>query len=168
MGLLKMDFLGLRNLNVLEQICRSVQYTHDTAINLNRIQMNDEKTFQLLAQGDTSGIFQLESEGMRSALREIRPTHFLDIVAVNALYRPGPMEFISVYARRKHGMEPVEMPHPVLEPILQETYGIIVYQEQIMRIANVFAGFTIGEADLLRRAVSKKNRDILKRNEHTL
>ena len=162
-GLLKMDFLGLRNLNVLEQICRSVQYTHDTIINLNRIPMNDAKTFQLLAQGDTSGIFQLESEGMRSALREIRPTHFLDIVAVNALYRPGPMEFISVYARRKHGMEPVEMPHPVLEPILQETYGIIVYQEQIMRIANVFAGFTIGEADLLRRAVSKKNRDILEK-----
>ena len=162
-GLLKMDFLGLRNLNVLEQICRSIQYTHGTVINLNRIPLNDAKTFQLLAQGDTSGIFQLESEGMRSALREIRPTHFLDIVAVNALYRPGPMEFIPVYARRKHGMEPVEMQHPVLEPILQETYGIIVYQEQIMRIANVFAGFTIGEADLLRRAVSKKNRDILEK-----
>ena len=160
-GLLKMDFLGLRNLNILEQICRSIQYTHDTVIDLQRIPMNDSKTFQLLAQGDTSGIFQLESEGMRNALREICPTHFLDIVAVNALYRPGPMEFISVYARRKHGMEPVEMPHPVLEPILRETYGVIVYQEQIMRIANIFAGFTIGEADLLRRAVSKKNRDIL-------
>ena len=108
-----------------------------------------------------SGIFQLESDGMRQALRDIRPTHFLDIVAVNALFRPGPMEFIAVYARRKHGQEPVIMPHPALEQILRETYGVIVYQEQIMRIANVMAGFTIGEADLLRRAVSKKKREVL-------
>ena len=160
-GLLKMDFLGLRNLTILEQICRSIHYTHGIAIDLKRIPMEDEKTFRLLAAGDTSGIFQLESEGMRGALREIRPTHFLDIVAVNALYRPGPMDFIPVYARRKHGVEPVEMPHPILEPILRETYGVIVYQEQIMRIAHLFAGFTIGEADLLRRAVSKKKREVL-------
>ncbi|KGR83238.1 DNA polymerase III subunit alpha [Lysinibacillus odysseyi] len=160
-GLLKMDFLGLRNLTILEQICRSISYTHNMAIDLNRLPMDDEKTFRLLAVGDTSGIFQLESEGMRGALREIKPTHFLDIVAVNALYRPGPMDFIPVYARRKHGIEQVKMPHPVLEPILSETYGVIVYQEQIMRIAHLFAGFTIGEADLLRRAVSKKNREIL-------
>ncbi|WP_431027512.1 DNA polymerase III subunit alpha [Lysinibacillus sp. LZ02] len=162
-GLLKMDFLGLRNLTILEQICRSIQFTHQITLDLNRLPMNDAKTFQLLATGDTAGIFQLESEGMRNALREIQPTHFLDIVAVNALYRPGPMEFISVYARRKHRMERVEMPHPVLEPILRETYGVIVYQEQIMRIANMFAGFTIGEADLLRRAVSKKNREVLEK-----
>ncbi len=160
-GLLKMDFLGLRNLTILEQICRSIHYTHGIAIDLKRIPMEDEKTFRLLAAGDTSGIFQLESEGMRGALREIRPTHFLDIVAVNALYRPGPMDFIPVYARRKHGLEPVEMPHPILESILRETYGVIVYQEQIMRIAHLFAGFTIGEADLLRRAVSKKKREVL-------
>lgn len=160
-GLLKMDFLGLRNLTILEQICRSISYTHGNAIDLNSLPMDDEKTFRLLAAGDTSGIFQLESDGMRRALREIKPTRFLDIVAVNALYRPGPMDFIPVYARRKHGQEPVEMPHPVLEPILRETYGVIVYQEQIMRIAHLFAGFTIGEADLLRRAVSKKNREIL-------
>ncbi|MFF5994327.1 DNA polymerase III subunit alpha [Lysinibacillus sp. KU-BSD001] len=164
-GLLKMDFLGLRNLTILEQIYRSIQFTHQITLDLNRLPMNDAKTFQLLATGDTAGIFQLESEGMRNALREIQPTHFLDIVAVNALYRPGPMEFISVYARRKHGMERVEMPHPVLEPILRETYGVIVYQEQIMRIANVFAGFTIGEADLLRRAVSKKNREVLEKEQ---
>lgn len=164
-GLLKMDFLGLRNLTILEQICRSVQYTHGVAIDLNHIPMEDEKTFRLLAAGDTSGIFQLESEGMRGALREIRPTHFLDIVAVNALYRPGPMDFIPVYARRKHGVESVEVLHPVLEPILRETYGVIVYQEQIMRIAHQFAGFTIGEADLLRRAVSKKNRAILEQQQ---
>lgn len=160
-GLLKMDFLGLRNLTILEQICRSISYTHGVAIDLNHLPMDDEKTFRLLAVGDTSGIFQLESEGMRGALRDIKPTHFLDIVAVNALYRPGPMDFIPVYARRKHGHEPVEMPHPILEPILRETYGVIVYQEQIMRIAHLFAGFTIGEADLLRRAVSKKKREIL-------
>ena len=160
-GLLKMDFLGLRNLTILEQIRRSIQYTHDLHIDFNRIPFQDEATFHLLQNGDTSGIFQLESDGMRQALRDIRPTHFLDIVAVNALYRPGPMEFIAVYARRKHGQEPVIMPHPALEPILRETYGVIVYQEQIMRIANVMAGFTIGEADLLRRAVSKKKREVL-------
>lgn len=129
--------LGLRNLTILEQICRSISYTHGITIDLNRLPMNDEKTFRLLAAGDTSGIFQLESEGMRGALREIKPTHFLDIVAVNALYRPGPMDFIPIYARRKHGLEPVEMPHPILEPILRETYGVIVYQEQIMRIAHL-------------------------------
>lgn len=160
-GLLKMDFLGLRNLTILEQIRRSIQFTHGIELDLLHIPMNDLKTFELLQQGDTAGIFQLESDGMRQALREIYPTHFLDIVAVNALYRPGPMDFIPVYARRKHGQEPIVMPHPVLESILSETYGVIVYQEQIMRIANVFAGFTIGQADVLRRAVSKKKRDLL-------
>lgn len=160
-GLLKMDFLGLRNLTILEQMRRSIQFTHQIDIDFNQIPMHDEKTFSILQEGDTSGIFQLESEGMRQALREIKPTHFLDIVAVNALYRPGPMDFIPIYARRKHGVEQVVMPHPALEPILHETYGVIVYQEQIMRIANVLAGFTIGEADLLRRAVSKKKRDVL-------
>ena len=160
-GLLKMDFLGLRNLTILEQICRSIQYTHGVKMDLQSLPLDDEKTFQLLASGDTAGVFQLESDGMRQALREIHPTQFLDIVAVNALYRPGPMDFIPVYARRKHGKERVDIPHPSLVPILQETYGVIVYQEQIIRIANVFAGFTLGQADILRRAVSKKNRDVL-------
>lgn len=160
-GLLKMDFLGLRNLTILEQIRKSIFYTHHIEINFNQIPLNDEKTFQLLQSGDTTGIFQLESEGMKNALKEIAPTEFLDIVAVNALYRPGPMEYISVYARRKHHLESVLMPHPSLESILKETYGVIVYQEQIMQIAHVMAGFTIGEADLLRRAVSKKKREIL-------
>lgn len=160
-GLLKMDFLGLRNLTILEQIRKSIQYTHQLDIDFKQIPLEDEATFHLLQRGDTAGIFQLESDGMRQALRDIHPTHFLDIVAVNALYRPGPMEFIPMYARRKHGAEGVTYSHPVLEPILRETYGIIIYQEQIMRIANVFAGFTIGQADLLRRAVSKKKRDVL-------
>ena len=160
-GLLKMDFLGLRNLTILEQICRSIYYTHQVKINLQKLPLDDAKTYELLANGNTSGVFQLESEGMRGALREIRPTQFLDIVAVNALYRPGPMDFIPVYARRKRGEEKVVLAHPSLAPILNETYGVIVYQEQIMRIAHTFAGFTIGQADILRRAVSKKKREVL-------
>lgn len=160
-GLLKMDFLGLRNLTILEQIRRSVYYTHGQDIQFENIPLQDMPTFELLQAGDTAGIFQLESEGMRQALREIKPTHFLDIVAVNALYRPGPMDFIATYARRKHGQEQVTSLHPVLEPILRETYGVLIYQEQIMRIAHVMAGFSIGEADILRRAVSKKKREEL-------
>ncbi|QCR33249.1 DNA polymerase III subunit alpha [Lysinibacillus sp. SGAir0095] len=165
-GLLKMDFLGLRNLTILENIRQSIYYTHKKWIDFNQIPFDDEKTFQLLGQGDTTGIFQLESDGMKNALREIAPTEFLDIVAVNALYRPGPMDFIPVYARRKAKREQVLMPHPILEQILQETYGVIVYQEQIMQIAHVFAGFTIGQADLLRRAVSKKKREVLEQQEY--
>lgn len=160
-GLVKMDFLGLRNLTLLEQIRWSIYKANGPWIEFERIPMHDEKTFKLLQEGDTMGIFQLESEGMQKALREIRPTHFLDIVVVNALYRPGPIEFIPVYAKRKYGQEQVVLPHPVLEPILRETFGVIVYQEQIMRIASVMAGFTMGQADLLRRAVSKKKREVL-------
>ncbi|NLY78931.1 MAG: DNA polymerase III subunit alpha [Lysinibacillus sp.] len=161
MGLLKMDFLGLRNLTMIEQIRKTIYYARNKFIDLYEIPLNDEKTFQLLQQGDTAGIFQLESEGMKKALIEIVPTQFSDIVAVNALYRPGPMQFISVYAARKKGLEQVKMPHPDLAPILEETYGIIVYQEQIMQIAHALAGFTLGQADLLRRAVSKKKREVL-------
>ncbi|MFJ7730961.1 DNA polymerase III subunit alpha [Lysinibacillus sp. NPDC097231] len=160
-GLVKMDFLGLRNLTILEQVRWSIYKAGGPWIEFELIPLQDDKTFQLLQAGDTLGIFQLESEGMKQALIDIRPTHFLDIVAVNALYRPGPMEFIPVYARRKAGKEPVAMAHPVLEPILRETFGVIVYQEQIMKIASVMAGFSMGQADLLRRAVSKKNRQIL-------
>lgn len=163
-GLLKMDFLGLRNLTYIEQIIQSIRYTHKIDIDLHQIPLNDKKTFALLQKGDTNGIFQLESEGMKIALREIVPTNFLDIVAVNALHRPGPKEFIPVYARRKKRMEKVVFPHPLLEPILKETFGIIVYQEQIMQIANRIANFSLGEADILRRAVSKKNREILEEN----
>ncbi len=160
-GLVKMDFLGLRNLTILEQIRWSIYKAGGPWIEFERIPMHDEKTFQLLQKGDTLGIFQLESDGMKQALRDIHPTNFLDIVAINALYRPGPMDFIPLYARRKAGKEMVTMPHPVLEPILQETFGVIVYQEQIIKIASVLAGFTMGQADLLRRAVSKKDRQVL-------
>ncbi|WP_342581652.1 DNA polymerase III subunit alpha [Ureibacillus sp. FSL W7-1570] len=161
MGLLKMDFLGLRNLTMIEQIQKMIYYTRNRRIDLNEIPLDDKQTFELLQKGDTLGIFQLESEGMKNALKEIVPTQFSDIVAVNALYRPGPMQFIPVYAARKKGLEPVIMPHADLEPILKETYGIIVYQEQIMQIAHILAGFSLGQADLLRRAVSKKKREVL-------
>lgn len=160
-GLLKMDFLGLRNLTILEQIRRLVQFDKRERVDYRKLPLTDDATFASLAAGDTTGVFQLESDGMRRALREIQPTAFGDIVAVNALFRPGPMEFIPLYARRKHNKEKVVYVHPVLEPILKETHGVIVYQEQIMQIAAAMAGFSYGEADLLRRAVSKKKREIL-------
>lgn len=160
-GLLKMDFLGLRNLTILEDIRKLIHNESNHWVDFEKIPLDDPKTFDLLKSGDTSGVFQLESEGMRNTLRQIRPTRFEDIVAINALFRPGPMDFIPVYARRKHGEEAVEYAHPDLKPILEETYGVIVYQEQIMQIASRMAGFTMGEADILRRAVSKKKREIL-------
>ncbi|WP_298832895.1 DNA polymerase III subunit alpha [uncultured Planococcus sp.] len=160
-GLLKMDFLGLRNLTILEQIRGLVYWDTKKRIDYRSIPLQDAETYKLLALGDTTGVFQLESDGMRRALQQIKPTAFGDIVAVNALFRPGPMEFIPLYARRKHKQEAVKYIHPILEPILSETYGVIVYQEQIMHIAAKMAGFSLGEADLLRRAVSKKKREIL-------
>ncbi|HEY4531781.1 MAG TPA: DNA polymerase III subunit alpha [Kurthia sp.] len=160
-GLLKMDFLGLKNLSILDHIRYLIYFNQKKMLDFEKIPLHDENTFRLLQRGDTAGVFQLESEGMRKALIQIQPTSFLDVVAINALYRPGPMEFIPVYSRRKHGMESVQLPHPDLAPILDETFGVIVYQEQIMRIASVFAGFSLGEADLLRRAVSKKKRELL-------
>lgn len=160
-GLLKMDLLGLRNLSLIESILREINYNEQKKIQLKSISFQDEKTFKLLQHGMTTGVFQLESEGMRNVLKRLKPTEFEDIVAVNALYRPGPMANIQVYINRKHGKEPIVYPHPDLEPVLKKTYGVIVYQEQIMQIASQMAGFSLGEADLLRRAVSKKNRDIL-------
>lgn len=160
-GLLKMDFLGLRNLTIIERILKIINYQQTSPFQLSEIPLHDELTFQLLQQGETTGVFQLESAGMRQALKQIHPTKFEDVVAVNALFRPGPMESIPLYATRKAGKAPVAYEHPILEPILKETYGIIVYQEQIMQIASKMAGFTFGEADLLRRAVSKKNREVL-------
>ncbi|WP_110114100.1 DNA polymerase III subunit alpha [Bacillus sp. CGMCC 1.16541] len=160
-GLLKMDFLGLRNLTILDEVVKQIKRETGEQINLDSIPADDHKTFLLLAKGDTTGIFQLESEGMRKVLKQLKPTELEDIVAVNALYRPGPMEHIPVYIRRKHKQESVHYPHPVLESILNRTYGVIVYQEQIMQIASRMAGFTLGEADLLRRAVSKKNKQVL-------
>lgn len=166
-GLLKMDFLGLRNLTLLEQICHLIDKGTGKKINLSEIPFDDSATFELLGKGDTTGVFQLESDGMRRVLQQLKPTEFEDIVAVNALYRPGPMQNIPDYIAGKHKTRPVEYRHPHLEPILRPTYGVIVYQEQIMKIASEMAGFSLGEADLLRRAVSKKKRDVLDRErEH--
>ncbi|WP_408007178.1 DNA polymerase III subunit alpha [Pseudalkalibacillus sp. A8] len=160
-GLLKMDFLGLRNLTLLENIKASIKKSTGEEISLDELPFDDYKTYKLLSQGDTTGIFQLESDGMRKVLRKLKPTEFEDIVAVNALYRPGPMENIPTYIERKHKKTQVQYPHSALEPILGKTYGVIVYQEQIMQIASTMAGFSLGEADLLRRAVSKKKAEVL-------
>lgn len=166
-GLLKMDFLGLRNLTLIENITTMIRKGTGKKVNLLTIPLDDPKVFQLLSNGDTTGIFQLESEGMSSVLSRLRPTEFDDIVAVNALYRPGPMENIPLYIDRKASKQPIEYPHPDLEPILKSTYGVIIYQEQIIQIASEMANFSLGEADLLRRAVGKKKREILeKEREH--
>ncbi|MBV7506088.1 DNA polymerase III subunit alpha [Bacillus sp. sid0103] len=160
-GLLKMDFLGLRNLTLIDSILSSITRKTGKKLNISSIPLDDSLTFNLLAKGETTGVFQLESEGMRKVLTRLKPSRFEDIVAVNALYRPGPMENIPLFIDRKHGVQAVEYPHPDLRPILENTYGVIVYQEQIIQIASKMAGFTLGEADLLRRAVGKKKKDIL-------
>ncbi|MGM7702314.1 DNA polymerase III subunit alpha [Pseudalkalibacillus sp. Hm43] len=166
-GLLKMDFLGLRNLTLLENITASIEAQTGKQIPLHMLPFDDGKTYELLSEGDTTGIFQLESEGMRRVLKKLKPSEFEDIVAVNALYRPGPMENIPVYIERKHQQNTVAYPHPDLKPILQKTYGVIVYQEQIMQIASKMAGFSLGEADMLRRAVGKKKAEVLhEQREH--
>jgi DNA polymerase III subunit alpha len=160
-GLLKMDFLGLRNLTILDRIVSSIKKGTGRRLALDDLPQNDQKTFELLSQGRTDGVFQLESEGMKNVLVKLKPGSFEDIVAVNALFRPGPMENIPLFIARKHEDETIDFPHPDLKEILGITYGVIVYQEQIMQIASKMAGFTLGEADLLRRAVSKKKRDVL-------
>ncbi|HAQ08207.1 MAG TPA: DNA polymerase III subunit alpha [Bacillus bacterium] len=160
-GLLKMDFLGLRNLTLIDTIVSSIYQKTRIKIDIKQIPFDDEKTFSLLSRGETTGIFQLESEGMRKVLTKLEPTRFEDIVAVNALYRPGPMENIPLFIDRKHGRQPIDYYHKDLEDILGNTYGVIVYQEQIMQIASKMAGFSLGEADLLRRAVGKKKKEVL-------
>lgn len=162
-GLLKMDFLGLRTLSIIERTLRWIREQNGLAVDFDNMPYNDPQTYALLSRGDTTGVFQLESPGMRRVLKDLKPSEFEDIISVLALYRPGPMEFIPKYIQGKHGLAEVEYPHPALKPILQDTYGIIVYQEQIMQIASAMAGFSLGEADLLRRAVSKKKREVLDR-----
>lgn len=164
-GLLKMDFLGLRNLSMIEQMVYHVRQKFSPEFSLNQIPLDDPKTLSVLAAGDTLGVFQFESSGMRQALQQVNPTSFRDVIAVNALFRPGPMAFIPTFAARKHGKEAVHYPHPSLEGILNETYGIIVYQEQIMQIAQVVGRYSYAEADLLRRAISKKDRLVLQQEQ---
>lgn len=157
LGLLKMDFLGLKNLSIMDNTLQMIRQ-EDPAFDLQKINFNDPLTLQLFQRGKTEGIFQFESSGIRNVLVNLHPTNFEDIVAVNALYRPGPMENIPHFTARKAGKEKIAYPAPSLEKILGPTYGILVYQEQVMQLASVMAGFTLGEADLLRRAMSKKKK----------
>jgi DNA polymerase-3 subunit alpha len=162
-GLLKMDFLGLKNLTTIENTVKAVERNHGVRIDWEQIPLTDPKTFELLQAGDTFGVFQLESGGMQSYLKKLKPTRFEDIIAMNALYRPGPLNcgMVDEYINRSHGLAAVKYLHPVLEPILKETYGVIVYQEQVARIAHDLAGFSLAEADLLRRAMGKKKTDAM-------
>jgi len=161
MGLLKMDFLGLKTLTIIGETLTNIEKRHGKKINIEEITLDDDGTYEMLSRGETTGIFQLESTGMRSVLRDLMPNKFEDIIAVVALYRPGPMEQIPTFVNSKHGREKIKYAHPDLEPILKETYGVIVYQEQIMEIAARIAGFSLGQADLLRRAIGKKKKEIL-------
>lgn len=155
-GMLKMDFLGLMNLTVIQTSLEIIKRTRGIEVDIEKIPMDDKATFALLQGGDTTGVFQLESGGMRRYLRQLKPTEFDDITAMVSLYRPGPMEWIDSFIKRKHGKQKVEYVHDDLRPILEPTFGIGIYQEQILQIAQVFAGFSLGEADLLRRAIGKK------------
>jgi len=161
-GLLKMDFLGLRNLTMIQEISALVRREVDVNFDINHVPLDDKRTYELVASANTTGIFQLESGGMRAALRQILPNHIEDIISALALFRPGPMANIPMFAARKHGREHIIYDHPSLETILQNTYGVIVYQEQIMQIASQVAGYSLGESDILRRAISKKDVQVMK------
>lgn len=156
LGLLKIDLLGLRNLSVLDQALNFVKKDFDPKFALQQISLTDSQTLELFKQARTNGIFQFESAGIRNVLRQLQPESFEDLTAVNALFRPGPMENIGHFIARKHQQEPIEYPAASLKPILQKTYGILVYQEQVMQVASVMGGFSLGQADMLRRAMSKK------------
>lgn len=161
MGLLKMDFLGLRTLTVIEETLRLVRSSRGLPLDLSQIAWDDQETFRLLAQADTFGIFQMESQGMRQMLRDLVPSHIEDVIAAVSLYRPGPMENIPLFIRQKKAGKATYL-HPDLEPILKDTYGVIVYQEQVMEVAATMAGYSLGQADLLRRAMGKKKAELLR------
>jgi len=164
-GLLKMDFLGLTNLSILHDSIELTKSIYQHEIILNEIPLDDEKTLELFQMADTNGIFQFESDGIRRVLKKLRPTNLEDIAAVNALYRPGPMEQIDTFIKRKHGQEVVKYPHPILESILQSTYGVMVYQEQVMQVTSEMAGFSLGQADILRRAIGKKDGIVIEKEK---
>ena len=161
LGLLKMDFLGLSNLSVIQQALRIIKKVHGKKIDMNKLPLDDDKVYELFRKGDTTGVFQFESAGMKRYLRELQPTAFDDLIAMNALYRPGPMQFIESFIKRKHGEEPITYLHPGLENSLKSTYGILIYQEQFMQASKEWCGFTGGQADTLRKAVGKKKVDLM-------
>jgi DNA polymerase III subunit alpha len=160
-GLIKMDLLGLRTLTVLQETVQLVKKYYERTIDLWKIPENDEKTYLLFGNGDTIGVFQFDSQGMQDYLRKLKPTNIEDLIAMAALYRPGPMENIDTYIHRKHGKEKVRYPHPDLGAVLDVTYGVIIYQEQVMRIAQRLAGFSLGDADVLRKAMGKKKAEAM-------
>ena len=157
-GLVKFDFLGLKTLTVLQKAVELIHSGRGIELDLASLPLDNEASYELLARADTIGVFQLESTGMRESLKRLKPDRFEDIIAMVALYRPGPMDNIPTYINRKHGEEPVDCLHPLLEDILQETYGVIIYQEQVMQIAQVMGGYSLGKADVLRRAMGKKDK----------
>ncbi|MGE4427838.1 MAG: DNA polymerase III subunit alpha, partial [Solirubrobacteraceae bacterium] len=161
LGLLKMDFLGLRNLDVIDDALAIIERSSGERIDIAQVPLDDRKTYEMLARGDSIGVFQFESEGMRKALRQVVPTEFDDLIALVALYRPGAMDQIPTYAQGKHDPSMIRIPDPRLEPIIGPTKGVILYQEQSMRISRDLAGFTPGQADDLRKAIGKKKRDKL-------
>ncbi len=160
-GLLKMDFLGLKTLTIIKDAIELIKENHGVEIDPDEIPLDDEKTYELYQRGETNGTFQFESAGMQKHLKNLKPTNIEDLIAMNALYRPGPMQFIDLFVARKKGIEPVEYPHDLLQDILENTYGIMVYQEQIMQAAQIMAGYSLGEADILRRAMGKKKMDVM-------
>jgi DNA polymerase-3 subunit alpha len=164
-GVIKMDFLGLKTLTILKDALRLIKQNHDVTIEIDYIPLDDAKTFELYQRGDTNGTFQFESDGMQMYLRDLKPDKFEDLIAMNALYRPGPIEYIPSFIKRKHGYEPVAFDLPDMEEYLGETYGITVYQEQVMLLSQKLAGFSKGDADVLRKAMGKKQIEVLNKME---
>ncbi|MBU0974436.1 DNA polymerase III subunit alpha [Patescibacteria group bacterium] len=164
-GLLKFDFLGLRNLTIINSALQLIEANKKVKLDMDKIPLNDKKTYKLLSSGDTFGVFQLESAGMRRVARALKPNKFSDITAMVALYRPGPMDLIPTFIEGKHNPKSIKYPDESLKPILKETYGVMVYQEQILLMANLMAGYTLGEADILRRAIGKKKKKLLDENK---
>ena len=162
-GLLKMDFLGLKTLTVFKECLATIKEVRGEEVDLSSIPLDDPATFRVFQRGDTTGLFQFESDGMKKNLRELRPTRFEDLVAMNALYRPGPMAYIPQFINRKHGREPIQYDHPLMEEYLAETYGVTVYQEQVMLLSRSMGGFTRGESDTLRKAMGKKQLDTMEK-----
>lgn len=162
-GFLKIDLLGLKNLTLIERTITLIKQNHAVPLDIDKLPLDDERTFQLIKEGKTSGVFQLESEGLKEVLRKLQPERFEDIIAVNALYRPGPLGsgMVDDFIERRHGRQKISYLFDELQPILQETYGVIVYQEQVMKIASAIAGYSLGESDILRRAMGKKKVEVM-------
>lgn len=168
LGFLKMDFLGLKNLTLIKRVVDMIKQNHGIVLDIPMLPLDDRATFELIGRGETSGVFQLESNGLKDVLRRLKPEKFEDVIAVNALYRPGPLNsgMVDDFIARRHGEQKIVYIFPNLEPILAETYGVIVYQEQVMHIASAIAGFSLGEADILRRAMGKKKADEMAKQKH--